>query len=130
MTRTRTGEESGFTLIELLVVVAIIGIIASVAIPQYALYKQQAVDGLMESTLENGRHAMEAYFVRNDTYATATEALLAASYGFRRAAQATFTIVNQQQLSFVIRVCAAGGTSPAWEFDSVVGRASPTTTCP
>ena len=130
MTPSTTRRQEGFTLIELLVVVAIIGILASVAVAQYALYKQQAVDGLMESTLENGRHAMEGYFVQNDTYQTATEALLTASYGFRRASQATFTIVDQQQLTFVIRVCAVGGTSPGWEFDSTVGRAVPTSTCP
>jgi prepilin-type N-terminal cleavage/methylation domain-containing protein len=123
-------RQTGFTLIELLVVVAIIGILASVAMAQYALYKQQAVDGLMESTLENGRHAMEAYFVQNNTYQTATEGLLIANYGFRRAAQATFTIADQQQLTFVIRVCSYGGTSPGWEFDSTVGRAVPTSTCP
>jgi Tfp pilus assembly protein PilE len=105
-----------------LVVVAIISILASIAVAQYAVYKQHAVDSLMESTLQAGRHAMEAYFVDHDTYATASIPTLTSSYGFRQSDRVTlFTIADQQQLTFKIHVCANGGSSPGMEFDSTVG---------
>ncbi len=59
------GKEQGFTLIELLVVVAIIGILAAIAIPQYATYKQQAADSKAKSDLHNMATAMEAYYGSN-----------------------------------------------------------------
>ena len=61
-------NEKGFTLIELLVVVAIIGILAAIAIPQFAAYRQRAFDARAQSDLRNAMTAEEAYFVDNETY--------------------------------------------------------------
>jgi type IV pilus assembly protein PilA len=77
-------NEKGFTLIELLVVVAIIGILAAIAIPQFAEYRKRAFDGRSQSDLRNAMTAEEAYFVDNEAY-TATEAALVA-VGFRPSA--------------------------------------------
>ena len=68
-------SEKGFTLIELLVVVAIIGILAAIAIPQFAAYRQRAFDARAESDLRNVMTAEEAYFVDNETYHDVVTAL-------------------------------------------------------
>jgi type IV pilus assembly protein PilA len=58
----RAVGNKGFTLIELLVVVAIIGILAAIAIPQFAAYRQKGFDAQAESDLRNIATAEEAYF--------------------------------------------------------------------
>ena len=67
-------NQKGFTLIELLVVVAIIGILAAIAIPQFAEYRQRGFDARAKSDLRNVATAEEAYFVDSEVYKSCTEA--------------------------------------------------------
>lgn len=64
--------QRGFTLIELMVVVAVVGILASVAIPAYNDYvtRGKLVEGT--STLADGRVKMEQFFQDNRTYVGGT----------------------------------------------------------
>lgn len=61
-------NEKGFTLIELLIVVAIIGILAAIAIPQFAQYRQRAFNSAAQSDLRNFKTTMEADFAENQQY--------------------------------------------------------------
>jgi prepilin-type N-terminal cleavage/methylation domain-containing protein len=65
----------GFTLIELLIVVAIIGILASIAIPKFANTKEKAFLASMKSDLRNLATAEEAFLFDSLTY-TSNLALL------------------------------------------------------
>ncbi|KAB0666897.1 prepilin-type N-terminal cleavage/methylation domain-containing protein [Oryzomonas japonica] len=61
-------NRKGFTLIELLIVVAIIGILAAIAIPQFSAYRAKAYNSSANSDLKNLKTGMEAYMADNQEY--------------------------------------------------------------
>lgn len=63
-----TRSDTGFTLLELLVVVSIVGILASIAIPQYASYRARGFDSIVESQVRHIATGQEAHFASNATY--------------------------------------------------------------
>ena len=60
--------EKGFSLIELLTVVAIIGVLAAIAIPQFAAYRQKANDTAALSDTKTFKTDMEAYYTDKQAY--------------------------------------------------------------
>ena len=65
-------NKKGFTLIELMIVVAIIGILAAIAIPNFMNYQCKAKQSEAKSTLGALRTAEEAYYAEYSTYADTT----------------------------------------------------------
>jgi len=55
-------SQKGFTLIELLIVVAIIGILAAIAIPQFAAYRERGFNAQALSDVRNMRTDVEGYY--------------------------------------------------------------------
>ena len=68
--RIPTNRQNGFTLIELLIVIAIIGILAAIAIPQYSAIKKRAYDLEAKTSLQHLFRTCKIYW--NDNGAVAS----------------------------------------------------------
>lgn len=83
-------NKKGFTLIELMIVVAIIGILAAIAIPNFLAYQCKAKQAEAKSALGNVRTSQEAYRAEQDTYGSLANIGWSASGNTRY----TITIAN------------------------------------
>lgn len=112
----------GFTLLELMIVVAIIGILAAIAIAQYAVYKDRGYVASMQSDIHTVRVAEEAYYGANHKFTTTLTDL--SYYGFKDVSEAnTVTVAPVTDITQNFKVTVTSTrTSKSVVYDSTTGQ--------
>ena len=70
----------GFTLIELLIVMTIVGLLASIALPQYRYAAQRAREVVLRTNLFHMRDVIDQYFADKSKYPESLQTLVEEGY--------------------------------------------------
>jgi len=116
MSRLRLRVGSGFTLIEVLVVIAIIGILAAIAIPQYSAFRKRSYTAHITSDFISAATAQEAYLLDNNVYSNSLSELT--SLGYVQHADINLGIVGTSTAGFRLTASHNKCASGEWTFNS------------
>ena len=119
-------NESGFHCFqaELMILVIVVGIVAAIAIPQFAAYRKRSYDADVKVNLEIAAKAQAAYYRDNGTYTTNIDSLK----GFNQSSNVTIS-VEATATTYVNSGTATERCEPdtgTWSFNSTDGSISGT----